>query len=134
MNFNNCIKSTGSLFELTLESHFRIYCSSKGFEILAFPCNSFKQEPLDHAGIKSYFASKGATFPVLGKIACEEGNDSAPLYLYLRDYLSGGITGKALKWNYTKFLCNAEGIPVKRLGPMQNPLSFEKDIVSLLEK
>lgn len=108
--------------------------SKKGFEILAFPCNSFKQEPLDNAGIQEYARGKGATFPVLGKLGCEEGNQSHPLYLYLRDYLSGGVLGKTLKWNYTKFLCDADGIPVKRLGPAQNPFSFENDIVELLRK
>jgi len=101
---------------------------------LAFPCNSFHQEPLENTGIQDYVRGKGATFPVLGKLACEEGRKSAPLYLYLRDYLSGGLLGKSLKWNYTKFLCDANGIPVRRLGPAENPFSFESDIVKLLNE
>jgi len=108
--------------------------SDKGFEVLAFPCNSFNQEPLSNEGIKEYVQGKGAKFPVLGKIECENKDQTAPIYLYLRDYLSGGVLGKTLKWNYTKFLINAEGIPIRRLGPLDNPLSFEKDIVKLLEK
>jgi len=128
--------STWGLADQSFSEFQQLYSkySEKGFEILAFPCNSFKQEPLDNAGIVAYTRGKGATFPILGKIACEEGANTAPLYQYLRDYLSGGLTGKTLKWNYTKFLCNAEGIPIRRLGPLDNPLSFEKDIVKLLEK
>jgi hypothetical protein len=35
--------------------------------------------------------------------------------------------------NFAKFLCDANGIPVKRYGPKKNPLSFESDIISLLQ-
>jgi hypothetical protein len=34
--------------------------------------------------------------------------------------------------NFAKFLCDADGVPVKRYGPQQSPLSFESDITSLI--
>lgn len=34
--------------------------------------------------------------------------------------------------NFAKFLCDSNGIPIKRFAPNENPLSFEEDIVSLL--
>lgn len=37
-----------------------------------------------------------------------------------------------LKWNFAKFLCNAEGVPVKRFAPDDAPFGFEADIVSFL--
>ncbi|CAN0439097.1 unnamed protein product, partial [Hapterophycus canaliculatus] len=38
----------------------------------------------------------------------------------------------AIKWNFTKFLCDAEGVPVKRFGPTESPFTFEQDIAALL--
>lgn len=37
-------------------------------------------------------------------------------------------------WNFAKFLCDENGVPVKRFGPSDNPLSFENAIIELLEK
>lgn len=107
---------------------------SRGFEILAFPCNNFgKQEPGTNEEILAFAKSKGATFPVLGKVECENGAATHPVYKYLKSVLDNGMLGPSLKWNFTKFLCDAEGVPVKRYGPQESPLSFEKDIVALLE-
>lgn len=82
--------------------------------------------------MKGYMGSQGVTFDVMGRLDCENGAKTHPLFQYLRNSISGGILGNQLKWNYTKFLCNADGIPVKRAGPTDNPLSFEKDIEQLL--
>lgn len=116
-----------------LEQLFKKYGSS-GFEILAFPCNNFgSQEPGTNEEILAYARNKGATFTIMGKLECENGVKTHPLYQYLRTSCSGGMLGQALKWNYTKFLCNSEGVPVKRYGPMQSPFSFEADISALLK-
>jgi glutathione peroxidase-family protein len=53
--------------------------------------------------------------------------------VFLKQDLSGGVLGQALKWNFSKFLCDSEGVPVKRYGPKQSPLSFEADIQAMLE-
>lgn len=108
---------------------------SNGLEILAFPCNSFgQQEPGTNQEIEKFARDKGATFPVLGKVNCENGDETDPLYVFLKDSVPAGILGKGLKWNFAKFLCNAEGVPVARYGPQSSPLSFEKDIVKLLNE
>lgn len=108
--------------------------SSKGLEILAFPCNNFgAQEPGSNSDVLKFAKSKGATFPVLGKVECENGDQTHPLFVYLKEKQGGGLLGSALKWNFTKFLCNSEGVPVKRYGPQESPLSFESDIVKLLD-
>ena len=33
--------------------------------------------------------------------------------------------------NFAKFLCDSNGIPIKRYAPNENPLSFEQDLVSV---
>jgi len=107
--------------------------AAQGFEILAFPCNQFgKQEPGTNQQIKEFVASKGATFPIFDKIDVN-GKNTHPLFLFLRKELKGTL-GSSVKWNFTKFLCDRTGRPVKRFGPPTKPLSFEQDIVELLSK
>lgn len=108
--------------------------SKSGLEILAFPCNNFGgQEPGTNAEIQEFAKSKGATFPVLGKIECDNGEQTDPLYKYLKASLPNGIIGQGLKWNFAKFLCNSEGVPVKRYLPTTSPLGIEADIQELLK-
>jgi len=104
----------------------------RGFEILAFPCNQFgRQEPGKNEEICQFVKSKfRVTFPIFNKINVN-GKDAIPLFLYLRSQLTG-ILGTSIKWNFTKFLCNRQGKPIKRYGPTSKPLAFEDDIVALL--
>ncbi len=104
-------------------------------EILAFPCNNFgKQEPGTNEEISEFAKSKGATFPILGKIECENGDETHPFYKYLKASLDNGVMGPTLKWNFSKFLCDADGKPIKRYAPVSGPLSFEKDVLELLNR
>jgi glutathione peroxidase-family protein len=41
--------------------------------------------------------------------------------------------GDDITWNFAKFLVKGDGSVDKFYGPKQNPLSFEQDIVALLE-
>ena len=97
--------------------------------ILAFPSDQFgDQEYKSSKEIKEFIKNKNVTFPVFGKIDVN-GKNEHPIYTYLKSK-KGGIIGKDISWNYTKFLC-VNGIPVKRYGPQSNPLSFEKEIKKL---
>lgn len=108
---------------------------SSGLEILAFPCNNFgKQEPGSNLEIKKFATLKGAEYPVFGKLECDNGDSTHPLYMFLKSNVSGGLLGDGLKWNFAKFLCDADGVPVKRYLPTSSPLSIEKDIVELIAK
>ena len=108
--------------------------NERGLEILAFPCNNFGgQEPGSNEAIQAFAASRGATFPVLGKLECENGDKTHPVYAYLKDSISGWL-GSGLKWNFAKFLANKDGIPIQRYLPITNPLAIEPDIVKLLEE
>jgi len=107
--------------------------SSKGLEILAFPCNDFGgQEPGSNAEVKAFAKSQGATFPILGKVGCESKGDTADIYKFLKASKKGPLGAETLLWNFAKFLCDAEGVPIKRYAPTSSPLSFENDIVKLL--
>eukprot|EP01039_Chlorochromonas_danica_P011116 gene11116-12384_t len=107
----------------------------RGLEILAFPCDNFgNKEESTNEGIVQLAASKGAHFPILGKVDCEKGEEqSHPLFSFLKSSLPAGVFGARLKWNFTKFLCDAHGIPVKRFSPTQSPMAMEQDIQDLLK-
>jgi len=40
----------------------------------------------------------------------------------------------AIKWNFTKFLVNKQGIPVSRHAPTDEPEKLEPEIKKLLEE
>ena len=105
----------------------------RGFTILGFPCNQFgSQEPGSADEIAAFVADKGVTFPIMSKVNVN-GPDAIPLYHFLKGKL-GGLFGSYIKWNFTKFLCDRSGIPIKRYGPTTSPSSMENDVVALLDK
>jgi len=103
-----------------------------GFRVMAFPCNQFgNQEPGSDDDVK-HFAKRtfGVTFDLYQKIKVN-GGDADPLWKFLKKKQPGALA--FIKWNFTKFLVNREGVPIKRFGPKDNPISVETDIVNALE-
>ena len=105
----------------------------KGFEVLGFPCNQFgSQEPGTEAEIKSFCeTSFGVKFPLFSKIDVN-GAKTHPLYEYLKSSVPGVLGTEAIKWNFTKFLIDGKGTPVKRYGSADKPEALEGDIKALL--
>ncbi|KRY61397.1 Glutathione peroxidase [Trichinella britovi] len=105
-----------------------------GLRIAAFPCNQFGgQEPKSESEIKKFVTERyGVTFDMYSKINVN-GKDTHPLWVYLKSK-QGGTFGSFIKWNFTKFLVDRTGNPVKRFGPKEDPDSMEKDIVALLNQ
>jgi len=95
--------------------------SDKGLVILGFPCNQFgNQEPGDEKSIaEGCLLNYGVTFPMFSKIDVN-GTDAHPLYKYLKSALPG-FPGNSVKWNFTKFLIDSEGKPVKRFASSTEP-------------
>jgi len=106
---------------------------SQGFEILAFPSNQFgSQEPGTNEEIKSFVKAQfGVTFPLFSKILVN-GPNTEPLWQFLKSAQPGLLGTESIKWNFTKLLCNRQGIPVNRYGTQTNPFQFEEDIVKEL--
>ena len=115
-----------------LEQIYKDY-KDKGLEILAFPCNQFgAQEPGNSDEIKSFCSlTYDVTFPLFSKIDVN-GDETAPIYNYLKESLPGLLGSKAIKWNFTKFLVDKTGQPVERYAPTDKPLSILKDIQKIL--
>lgn len=106
----------------------------RGFSVLAFPCNQFGgQEPGTNAEIQSFCSSHFAvTFPVFAKIEVN-GDGAHPLYRQLKAAAPGVLGSGAIKWNFTKFLINAEGEVVERFAPTTTPESLAARIEALLK-
>jgi len=106
--------------------------AEKGLAILAFPCNQFgSQEPGTNEEIKKFAQDNfGVQFDMFDKINVN-GNQADPLYKYLKK-MQKGTLGDFIKWNFSKFLVDRNGIPVKRYAPNTEPFSIEKDIDNYL--
>ena len=100
-----------------------------GFSVLGFPCNQFgNQEPGSESEIKSFCETNYAvTFPLFAKVDVN-GPNAHPLYRFLKDELPGVLGTKRIKWNFTKFLVDREGRPLKRYGPQEKPEALDDEI------
>jgi len=115
-----------------LETLYRQY-KARGFEILAFPCNQFGgQEPATEPEIKQFCRSEyDVTFPIFSKIDVN-GQGAHPLYRFLEDQRPGVLGTKRIKWNFTKFLVDRRGNPIRRYSPRNKPEDIALDIERLL--
>jgi glutathione peroxidase len=104
----------------------------QGLVIIGTPCNQFgNQEPLTNEEMEdTCLINHGVTFQLTEKINVN-GSNTHPLYKYLKGKL-GSLLGKNLKWNFTKFLIDRNGIPFKRYAPPVKPSKIEADIKKLL--
>lgn len=114
-----------------LEELYKKY-QDKGLMILGFPCNQFGgQEPGGEKEIsETCLINYGVSFPIFEKIEVN-GSDTHDIFKYLKAELPGTL-GQRIKWNFTKFLLDAEGKPIKRYAPTTTPESIEADIAKLL--
>lgn len=113
-----------------LEELYQRY-QDQGLVVLGFPSNQFHQELADgQAALESCRLTYGVTFP-MHELTIVNGSDALPLFTYLTDTLPGVLT-KDIKWNFTKFLVNTQGEPVKRYGPKTSPMEAVADIEALL--
>ena len=105
----------------------------RGFSVLGFPCDQFgQQEPGAEGEIKRFCTeSYGVTFPMFAKIEVN-GAHAHPLYQYLKQQQPGILGSQAIKWNFTKFLIDRQGVVLRRYGSVDKPESIEPDVVALL--
>ena len=108
---------------------------TQGLEVLAFPCNQFKQqEKGSNEEIKQFCdLTFNIKFPLFDKIDVN-GESTHPLFTFLKAQAPGILGSKSIKWNFTKFLVNRQGEVVKRYAPTTKPESIKADIEKLLAK
>ena len=108
-----------------LEKLYKKY-KHRGVVVLGFPCNQFgNQESGDEKSIsEGCLINYGVTFPMFSKIEVN-GKNAHPIYKYLKKEINGLFGGK-IKWNFTKFLIDSTGKPVKRFSPITKPEKIDK--------
>jgi glutathione peroxidase len=104
-----------------LESAYEKY-KDKGFVVLGFPSNDFKeQEPGTEKEIKEFCTTKyNVQFPLFSKVKVK-GEEKEPLYKYLTDSTVNPTTGGEIPWNFTKFLVGRDGKLITRFNPPVKP-------------
>ena len=105
----------------------------RGLVVLGFPCDQFgHQEPGDEAEIKSFCAlNYDVSFPLFAKIEVN-GDTAHPLYRFLKSQARGVLGTEAIKWNFTKFLVDADGTVLRRYAPTDTPERIGKDLAKLI--
>ena len=103
-----------------------------GLEIIGFPCNQFgKQEPGTADEIKSFCElNYGVSFQLSEKIEVN-GSNAHPPFKYLKSELKGKLND-SIKWNFTKFLIDRNGMPVKRFSSTVEPEEIKPFIDQLI--
>ena len=109
--------------------------SERGFEVLGYPCNQFGgQEPSSDQEIEKFCQiNYDVTFPLFSKIEVK-GPSAHPLFKFLASSKPGLLGTQAIKWNFTKFLINRNGEPVRRYSSKTTPAEISSEILKLLEK
>ena len=105
--------------------------NSRGFEVLAFPCNDFgEQEPGTNEQIQQFCsANYSVTFKLFNKIKVL-GENKEPLYERLTN---NSVTENSdIKWNFEKFLISKDGKIVARFKTKVEPTS--KEVVDAIEQ
>lgn len=95
---------------------------SKGFEIVAFPANNFlSQEPGTNSEIKQFCTlNYGVKFTMMSKISVK-GDEMSPIYKWLTSKELNGVADSEVKWNFQKYLIDADGKLVKVIDPKTAP-------------
>jgi glutathione peroxidase len=106
----------------------------RGLVVLGFPCNQFAgQEPESNENMEQTCkVNFGVTFPLMEKIDVN-GPRTHPIFRLLKRRL-GGLFGSRIKWNFTKFLIDQTGLPVKRFAPVTKPAAIDPYIQKLLAR
>ena len=94
--------------------------------IVGFPANNFgQQEPGSNIEIKEFcMKNYGVTFPMAAKVSVK-GDDIAPIFKWLTSKELNGVMDAEIKWNFTKFLLDENGILLAKFDTKITPLGPE---------
>ena len=95
-------------------------------DIVIFGCSTLGSETWDGERAKNCWNNFR---PEIEKIDVN-GKNTHPVFAYLKNK-KGGLLGKNIKWNFTKFLIDATGKPIKRFGSTTKPEVIDKKLEKL---
>ncbi|KAG1803127.1 glutathione peroxidase [Suillus subaureus] len=105
----------------------------RDFVILGFPCNQFGgQEPGDDAAIASFCElNHGVNFPLMKK-SDVNGDNTNPVYQWLKNEKPGLMGLSRIKWNFEKFLIDKNGKVLNRWASTTTPQAIDATVEKLL--
>ena len=123
------MQSLNTLMDSYDRPHIRDLANRGKLQVLAFPCNQFGgQEPKTACEVQLWAGSVfGSTFPVFDKVDVK-GPNADPLWKHLGEKLG------APRWNFNKYLCDPDGVPVQKFSPAIQAEMMKTDIDLLLAK
>jgi len=94
----------------------------RNFTVLGVPCNQFlEQEPGSPEEIAQFCSTTyGVSFPLSAKVEVN-GDGRHPLYDELTPFADGEGHDGDIRWNFEKFLVDADGSVVGRFAPQIAP-------------
>lgn len=116
-----------------LEALYKKY-KDQDLVIVGFPCDQFgNQEPGTDSDIEQFCELNfGVSFPLSIKVDVN-GQNTHPVFEYLKQGAPGLLGSKRIKWNFTKFLVSKNGKVLKRYASTTKPESIDSDIANALE-
>ena len=105
----------------------------RGLVVLGFPCNQFGgQEPGEEVAIGEFCSTTyDVSFPMFAKVDVN-GDETHPVFAFLKAGAPGILGTEGIKWNFTKFLVDREGKVVARYASAHKPEDMADDIEKLL--
>ncbi len=106
----------------------------QGLVVLGFPCNQFgSQEPGSDEQIRQFCdLNFGVTFALTRKVEVN-GDNTHPVFEWLKKEKPGLLGIQSIKWNFTKFLVGRNGDVLQRYAPTVKPQDIEQDIKDALK-
>jgi len=92
------------------------------FVILGFPCNDFGNQESGSSDEIISFCSKnyGVEFQMMEKVKVK-GEGVHPVYVWLKNKNENGVSDNSIKWNFHKFLIDADGHLIASLRSAVKP-------------
>lgn len=105
----------------------------RGFIVIGFPSNQFREEPGSIEEILTALREKfSITFPMMNKIEVN-GERADPVFKWLKEQRAGALGFRGIKWNFEKFLIDRTGKVRQRYSTLTTPSTIEIDVRRLLE-
>lgn len=108
--------------------------AEQGLTVIGFPCNQFGgQEPGTDEEIARFCTlNVNVTFLLSVKIDVN-GDNTDPLFSFLKDNARGVFGSKRIKWNFTKFVVDRDGAVKIRFAPTTKPEALEKALLPMIK-
>jgi glutathione peroxidase len=112
----------------------KLYERYKGrLEIIAFPCNDFKEQEKSTDNVIQEFCSVNFNikFPIAIKSSVKKIRGQNEVFQWLTNKTLNGWSDQEPEWNFSKYILNEEGVLTAYFGPSISPM--DKLVIRAIE-